>query len=88
MIRKDITLNCPEGLQARAASMLVQCANRYASRITLTFGQKTVNAKSLMGVLSLCLQSGQTLDMRLTGEDEQAACDAIRTLFESGFGAQ
>lgn len=88
MIRKDITLSCAEGLQARAASMLVQCANRYASRITLTLGQKTVNAKSLMGVLSLCVHAGQTLDMRLTGEDEQAACDALCALFESGFGAQ
>lgn len=88
MIRKDITLNCPEGLQARAASTLVQCANRYASRITFTIGQKTVNAKSLMGVLSLGVGAGQTIDMHLTGEDEQAACEAICALFESNFAAQ
>ena len=82
MICKDITLACPEGLPARAASTLVQCANRYAARITFTMGSKTVNAKSLMGVLSLGLSAGQTVSMCLTGEDEEAACDAICALFD------
>jgi phosphotransferase system HPr (HPr) family protein len=85
MIRKDITLLCPEGLQARAASLLVQCANRYDARITLTVGQKTVNAKSLMGVLSLGLIAGQTITLFLTGTDEEAACTAISALFTGGF---
>lgn len=83
MIRKDILFTCPEGLQARAASTLAQCANRYASRITFTLGQKTVNAKSLMGVLSLGVGAGQTLTLYTTGEDEQAACDALVAQLES-----
>lgn len=84
MICKDITFKGAEGLQARAASTLVQCANRYAARITFTIGSKTVNAKSLMGVLSLGLAVGQSVTMRLTGDDEEAACAAICALFESG----
>lgn len=82
MICKDITLARTEGLPARAASTLVQCANRYAARITFTIGSKTVNAKSLMGVLSLGLTAGQTVSMCLTGEDEEAACEAICALFD------
>lgn len=87
MIRKDVKLNCPDALQARAVNTLVQCANRYASRITLTLGQKTVNAKSLMGVLSLGAGMQETLCLCLTGEDEAQACEAICALFESGFTA-
>ena len=83
MIRQDILFTCPDGLQARAASMLAQCANRYAARITFTLGQKTVNAKSLMGVLSLGVSAGETITLYATGDDEQAACDALVEQFRS-----
>ena len=83
MIRQDILFTCTDGLQARAASTLAQCANRYTSRITFTLGQKTVNAKSLMGVLSLGVSAGETITLYAAGEDEQAACDALNEQIRS-----
>lgn len=85
MIRKEITITNPEGLSSHAAAALVQTACRYESRILLAQGQKTINAKSMMGVLSLGVGLGAQLMMIVDGKDEADACTTILHLIESNF---
>jgi phosphocarrier protein HPr len=75
------------GLHARAAVKLVQEANRYQSEIHLSReGVQEVNAKSIMGVLTLAAGCGTEVQVRCEGPDAGKALEAIRVLFESGFG--
>ncbi len=77
MIRKELTLGGQERLQSRPAALLVQEACKYAARILIEQGGKTVNVKSMMGVLSLGAPTGEKLVLIVDGEDEQKAADAI-----------
>lgn len=87
MIRKEVTIKGAEGLQARAAAMLVQTACRYTARILIEMGSKTINAKSMMGVLSLGVGPDGRILLLVDGEDEQAALAAITGLIDAGFKA-
>lgn len=80
MIRKELALEGHGRLQSRCAALLVQEACKYASRILLEQGGKTVNGKSMMGVLSLCAPVEGTLMLIVDGEDEKAATEAITPL--------
>lgn len=77
MIRKELDLQGQERLQSRPAAVLVQEACKYASRILIEQGGKTVNVKSMMGVLSLGAPSHEKLVLVVEGDDEQKAADAI-----------
>lgn len=77
MIRKELDLSGQERLQSRPAAMLVQEACKYSSRILIEQGGKTVNVKSMMGVLSLGVPTEDKLVLIVDGEDEQAAVDAM-----------
>jgi len=74
------------GLHARAASKLVQTASRFESKIELGYGGKTVNAKSIMGVLLLGAPCGAELTLRLDGSDAEAALAALQDLVANRFG--
>lgn len=80
MIRKEIQLGDQERLQSRPAALLVQEACKYTSRILIEQGGKTVNAKSMMGVLSLGVTSDADLALIVEGEDEEKAAQAILPL--------
>lgn len=67
------------------ASMLVDVASLYESQIIIKFENKLVNAKSILGVLSLCLKKGDIVNMRFNGIDELDAANAMEDLFKSGF---
>lgn len=77
MIRKVLELDGQERLQSRPAAMLVQEACKYASRILIEQGTKTVNVKSMMGVLSVGVPSGDPLVLVIDGEDEKEAMETI-----------
>lgn len=85
MIRKDVVVSNSEGLQSRPAALLVQVACKFASRIMIERGNKIINAKSMMGVLSLGVGGGQRVTIVIEGEDEQEACDALMRLIHTGF---
>lgn len=85
MIRKDLDLQGQERLQSRPAAMLVQEACKYASRILLEQGAKTVNVKSMMGVLSLGALSEDALVLIIDGPDEEKALEAITPLLDGMF---
>ena len=84
MIRKKLTIHGDEGLQARPAELLAQVAGRFASDIWIEHDNKRVNAKSIMGVLSLRLRRGDSFLLAVNGCDEQDAAQAVTKLVEKG----
>lgn len=68
----------PVGLYATPTTELVNSIKRFNSDITLTYGNKSVNLKSMMGVLSLGVPTNAALEISVVGEDEERAIDAIK----------
>lgn len=77
MKKKIITVELPDGLEARPAAMLVQVASQYDSRIYLESGSKRVNVKSIMGMMTLGLIAGQSITVEADGADEDQAVSEI-----------
>jgi len=85
MIQKEYTLNNPQGLHARPASLLVQAASEGKSEVTLINKTKEYNAKSILGVLSMGAQKGDVLLIRVDGPDEVKVESKIQALFAENF---
>ena len=81
---KKLTIRNDEGLQSRPAALLVQVAGKFASNIWIEQENKRINAKSIMGVLSLKLRKGDSFMIVAIGADEEAAVAAIARLIEKG----
>ena len=75
MQNKTITVNIENGLEARPVALLVQVASQYDSSVYLETGDKKVNAKSIMGMMSLGLDIGEKVNVVVDGEDEKDHCD-------------
>ncbi|MGK2925188.1 MAG: HPr family phosphocarrier protein [Lysobacterales bacterium] len=86
MIAANVTIVNKLGLHARAASRLVNCASGHAAEIRIVKGTRAVNAKSIMGVLTLAAGRGTELLIEAHGADEQQALDALTALIEDRFG--
>lgn len=86
MIREQLTIQNKLGLHTRAAAKLVDVAKRYGSKIELVYRDRTVDAKSIMGVITLGAQKDNIIDIVITGEDEQDALGAITKLVNAKFG--
>lgn len=71
------------GIHARPAGMLVKEAKKYASKIVLGKNGKQADASKLMAVMGLGVKCGETVEIEITGADEDAACEGIRTFFEN-----
>ena len=82
----DIVISNKLGLHARAAAKLTQVAGRFQSEVYIARGSQRVNAKSIMGVMMLAAGMGVTVTVDASGEDEDAALEAVRDLFEDRFG--
>jgi len=74
------------GLHARAAAKLVHAASEFESEIFLSLNDEEVNAKSILGLLTLAATKGTAIRLRVDGTDEDKASLAIRALFENKFG--
>jgi phosphocarrier protein HPr len=85
-LEKTFTIVNSLGLHARPAAQLVQAANRHRSEVTFTKDGTTVNAKSIMGVLTLAAAKGSQLAVACEGEDAEAALAVIGKMIEGGFG--
>lgn len=77
MISKEMTIRLENGLEARPVAMLVQVASQYDSAIYLEAGEKKVNAKSIMGMMSLGLDTGEKVKVTVDGDDAEAALKGI-----------
>lgn len=82
MIERPITIRHEKGLEARPIAFLVQEASQYMSQIYLQVGSKKVNAKSIMGMMSLSLLDGDVVTVVAEGQDEQLAVDGIEQFLE------
>ncbi|MFC5466599.1 HPr family phosphocarrier protein [Lederbergia graminis] len=83
MVEKSIEVKLKAGLQARAASIFVQEASRYSSEIFLERDGRKVNAKSIMGLMSLAIGPDTEINLSADGEDEEEAIAALSKLIEN-----
>lgn len=77
MVRKAVTVQREEGLEARPIAMLVQKASQFTSRVHIEVGTKSINAKSIMGMMSLRVCNGDEVVVVTEGTDEVEAADEI-----------
>ena len=85
MVTKDVTITNDIGLHARPATFFIQKANAYKSSIWIEKEERKVNAKSLLGVLSLGIAKGMTISIIADGQDESSAIDGLVELIQTGF---
>jgi phosphocarrier protein HPr len=86
VIHREVTVKNRLGLHARAAARFVHTANAFHSRVTVSRDGRTMDGKSILGILLLAASQGTALDLGADGDDEDAAVDALAALVESGFG--
>lgn len=77
MISKEITIRLENGLEARPVALLVQVASKYESNVYVESDEKKVNAKSIMGMMSLGLDIGEKVTVIADGKDEEKALEEI-----------
>ena len=85
MYVKDVMVQNQVGLHARPATFFIQKANEFKSSIGIEKEERRVNAKSLLGILSLGIVGGTAIRIIADGADEQVAVDSLVELVESGF---
>lgn len=83
MVEKSVTIELESGLQARPAAQFVQEANRFQSHIILEKDGKQVNAKSIMGIMSLAITKGETVKLIIEGDDANSAMSHLVTFITS-----
>ena len=77
MVKKTITIGLSAGLEARPVAMLVQVASQFDSSIYVECESKRVNAKSIMGMMTLGLAAGEDVEVSAEGSDEKNAIEEI-----------
>jgi phosphotransferase system HPr (HPr) family protein len=83
MITKEIVINIPTGLEARPVALLVQVASQYECSIHVVSDDKRVNAKSIMGMMSMGISVGEKVTVIADGSDEQLAIENIEKYLSS-----
>ncbi|MDE7425487.1 MAG: HPr family phosphocarrier protein [Lachnospiraceae bacterium] len=83
MVTKKITIKIPTGLEARPVALLVQVASRYESSVFVECEDKKVNAKSIMGMMSLGIAAGEEVTVTANGKDEEEAIENIEKYLSS-----
>jgi catabolite repression HPr-like protein len=82
MNAKELVIKCPDGLRAQKAANFVEAAGRFSSMIFVEKDNKKINAKSIMGVLSLCAKQGEKIYVIAQGKDEEEAVKALDKLIK------
>ena len=85
MISREVTITNTIGLHARPATFFIQKANNFKCTVWVEKEDRKVNAKSLLGVLSLGIAQGMTINLVADGTDESEALDALEALIQSDF---
>ena len=81
MIKTPVVVKTEDGFDGRPIALLVQEASQYASKVYIQIGENNINAKSIMGMMSLSLENGEEITVVTDGEDEKKAAEGIRTFF-------
>ena len=82
MYSKEVTVRCESGLHNRQATYFVQKANEFGCAIWLESGSRKMNAKSLLGIMSLGIVTGATVTLSADGPDEEKAIESLETLLQ------
>ena len=82
MFNKEVVVRCESGLHNRQATYFVQKANEFESSLWLESGSRKMNAKSLLGIMSLGIVPGSTVTLSAVGPDEEAAVAALEALLQ------
>lgn len=85
MVSKEVVINNQVGLHARPATFFIQKANEFKSSIWVEKDERRVNAKSLLGVLSLGIVKGTTINLIADCPDQDEAIDTLSALIDSDF---
>jgi len=88
MTSREVTIRNRLGLHARAAARFVHTANRFRSRVSLSGRGKTMDGKSILGILLLAASQGSRLEVSAEGVDESEAVETLAALVEGGFGEE
>ncbi|MDN6162212.1 MAG: phosphocarrier protein HPr [Atopostipes sp.] len=83
MVKENFKITAETGIHARPATMLVQTAGKYSSDINLEYDDKSVNLKSIMGVMSLGVGQGSEVTITAEGEDEEEAIEGIKVVMKN-----
>lgn len=86
MVKQEVTVLNATGLHARPASMFVQTAGKFKSKIFVIKDGNSINAKSIMGIMAGGIAQGTTIEISAEGTDEQEAVDALVKLINDKFG--
>ncbi|MBO7554857.1 MAG: HPr family phosphocarrier protein [Neisseriaceae bacterium] len=86
MLKKEVEIINKLGLHARASGKFSQLANQYECEVWVSKGDKTINGKSIMGLMMLAASMGSTVEIKTFGIDEEAAMNALCNLIEEKFG--
>jgi phosphocarrier protein HPr len=86
MIRANVTISNKLGLHARASAKFTKLAGTFRSDVSLSRGERSVNAKSIMGVMMLAAGLGSEVQIEVNGDDEQSAMGALLALINDKFG--
>lgn len=84
MIKQPVTIQAEDGICARVTAKSVQVANEFKSQVFIEVGTKKINAKSIMGMMSLQLSTGDELTIVADGDDETMATEKMKELLVSG----
>ena len=82
MVSKEIVVRCESGLHNKQATYFVQKANEFEANIWLESGSRKMNAKSLLGIMSLSIVTGATVTLSAIGSDAEAALNALEVLLQ------
>ena len=86
MIVKEVTIRNSAGLHTRPAAAVVKLASKFKSDFFIEMEGSEINAKSIIGVMSLAAPKGSRMVLKLHGEDEEDAARSLVEFFEQGFG--
>lgn len=87
MLRQAFVMNCAEGFHLRPAQVLAEKASGFQSKITVRRSAgASADAKSILGLMTLGIEPGESVEVEADGTDEKEAVDAIGALFQNNFG--
>jgi len=88
MVSSKVVVKNPSGLHLRPVGILCKTAIEFQSKVSLRLMDSTVNAKSVLGVLSICVKTGDEIELICEGEDEEEALAITVKAIEDGLGEQ
>jgi phosphocarrier protein len=86
MVSNKLIVDIPAGLHLRPISVLCNRSIDFKSTITMVIGEKSVNAKSVLGVLSACVKHGDEIELVCDGPDEREALNILSNMIQCGLG--